>query len=197
MLAILFFAALFGTGYIYFTRPDGSSELRFVSPVTVTFDVQKRQAHASIHRISNDGGKSGSMSLELWSLQNDLGEIKVGEATVGKDLRKGYYLEDISANIPISKVPETNKAQALALRLRETYRDERFRSQSRVSDSYALTTRYVFNDNEWIRWWERKKTWTNIALVVVTILCAIFSVTLGRFIQRRRLAKIREEPPTA
>jgi hypothetical protein len=196
LLAILFFAALFGAGYIYFTRPNGSSDLRFVSPVHVTFDAEKRQAYASINRITNDGaGKSGSMSLELWSLTNSVGEVKVGEVTIGKNLLKRYYREDISATIPVSRLPETDKPQELVLRLRETYRDSRYRSQTRVADSYALTPPYVFNDAQWIRWWERKKNWTNIAIAGIAIFCAVVSPIIGRSIQRRRLAKLNGSPP--
>jgi hypothetical protein len=194
VLGLMFLALVIWLGYIYFTRPDGSSRLVLTAPITITPDAVKRVAHIKVYRLENSGsGKAGRMSWELWvtplnSASDDTAnEVKVGEIALGGELPAESYLDSFESDIPIRRVPYTDQPCHLVLRLRETYKSESYKSIDRVSDAHTVETPFVFAYAQWIRWWERKATW------IIAGLCAVPILVGGGWILIRRRSRSTQE----
>jgi hypothetical protein len=195
-LGVLFLGLVIWLGYIYFSRPDGSSSLQLVAPITIAPDAEKRIAHIAVTRLRNSGsGIAGSMSLELWvapvtpAAGNPPNEVKIGEVVLGRELPAKSYLDNVESDIPIKKVPYTSQPCHLLLRLRETYKNEYYKSIDWVSEPYTIEDPVVFADAQWTRWWERKTMWIEAGL------CALLIVAGGAWLMiRRRSRSMREKP---
>lgn len=196
VIGVVFLAVVIWLGYIYFTRPDGSSTLELVMPISIAPDAEKRMAHIAVYELRNSGsGKAGSMSLELWvapvnpATGNAANEVKVGEAALNRELPAKSQLDNVEADVPIEKIPYTNQPCHFVLRLRETYKSEYYRSVDWISEGYTVKAPFVFADAQWIRWWERKVTWIIAGLFALLILVG------GGWIMTRRRSRSTSEKP--